>query len=91
MDASNLATEDFTLPSDEVMNLMIDIWHRLGAAEGDVDACEAVGVLAQVMGMVVSSIKGREERRDMAENCKYVVDHCMTLGVEQGDKFEMVN
>jgi hypothetical protein len=91
MDASNLATEEFTLPSDEVMNLMIDIWHRLGAAEGEVDACEAVGVLAQVMGMIVSSIKGRDERRSMADNCQYVVAHCMTLGIEQGDKLEMVN
>ena len=89
--ANNLSPDEYQLPSDAVLDLMCDIWGRLGQAEGDVDACEAVGVLAQVMGMIVSSIKGRDERRDMAENCKYVVDHCMTLGIEQGDRLEMVN
>jgi hypothetical protein len=91
MDANNLAIEEFQLPSDAVLDLMCDIWGRLGQAEGEVDACEAIGVLAQVQGMIISSIHGRDERRALAESTQHVVAHCMQLGIEQGDRIEKVN
>jgi hypothetical protein len=85
MDASNLTSNEGPLLRPAVMELMVDLWHRIGDANDEIDIYEALDVLAHLQGMIVASTVGREERRTVADDCRRLVAHSMGLAIEHGE------